>query len=459
MLRALTFVAYQPALFSPDSRFYIRISSDLEPSEFRPIGYAVFLRALPLESGYAVVPLVQHLFGLVAAGVIYALALRLTARRGLAAIAAAPLLLDGFQLNIEQFVLSETLFEVLLVGAVALLLWRRPLGVAPAAAAGVLLAASAITRTIGLLGLLPALVAVLLLSAPLGRRARVTRAAAFAAPALAIVGAYAVWFHSLHGEYAITGRIGADLYSRVAPWVDCDRLSLPPRERVVCPKQPAQERPRVYDLVWTRESPLSQVPRGTPRDRIATRFAEDVIAQEPLAYARAVASDFLYSFSPTKGSPAGGFHVDQWRFQAAFPRPFPSVWSPAPPAGFEHGEHPHVVKSLASFLRVYQRFVYAPGPLLALGLVAGLVAAVGLGRAGDSGLRAAAFLLSGLDLAVCLGALFVSAFSWRYQIPQIALLPPSLAIGGAALSPRFRSTQKTPPVRGFPQAAGQGFEP
>jgi hypothetical protein len=97
---------------------------------------------------------------------------------------------------------------------------------------------------------------------------------------------------------------------------------------------------------------------------------------------------------------------------------------------------------LASFLRSYQGFADTPGPLLGLALLAGLLAAVGVGRARNSGLRSAAFLLTGVTLAVCLGSVALSHLSLRYQLPQIIFLPATAALGLTALSRRPESVRR-----------------
>jgi hypothetical protein len=69
----------------------------------------------------AAVPVVPHPIGLAIAGLIYALLLRLGVRRWAAALAAAPILLDAYQLRFEQYVLSEALFELFLIAGCAAL--------------------------------------------------------------------------------------------------------------------------------------------------------------------------------------------------------------------------------------------------------------------------------------------------------------------------------------------------
>jgi hypothetical protein len=440
-LRSIAFLAYQPALFSPDSSIYLEESRNLEPSPNWPIAYATFLRLLPLESGLAVIPVVQHLFGLIVSGLLYSLLLRLDVRRWLAALATAPVLLDAYQLNIEQYVLSESLFYLFLVAAVALLLWRRPLGLVPAGFAGLLLAGASLSRGIAVLTVVPAVLAVFFLGAGMPLRDRALRAVAFVAPFVLALSGYVVWYDSVNGTYALAGHAGQRLYGRVAPWVDCSEFSMPAHERVLCPQQPVGERPRPFRLVWSDSSLIERMnpPPGMTRSQVAAQFARRAILSDPVTYTRAVVADFANSFSPKKESRSGGYRAAQWQFQVTFPIPgYPSDWSVSPPPRFQDGEsRGHVRPSLASFLRSYQRFGYTPGPLLALGLLLGAAAAVGVGRARRSELRSAAFLFCGLAVVLCLGSLAVVPFSWRYQLPQLVLIPPAAAVAlTALLAPR-----------------------
>jgi hypothetical protein len=89
--------------------------------------------------------------------------------------------------------------------------------------------------------------------------------------------------------------------------------------------------------------------------------------------------------------------------------------------------------TLAGFLRRYQRVGYTPGPLLGLALIVGLLGALGVGRARRSGLQCACLLFSGATLVVLVTAVAVNQFSWRYQLPQLILIPPAGALGLTAL--------------------------
>ena len=55
---------------------------------------------------------------------IYVLLLRRGVPRWLAALATAPVLLDAYQLQIEQNVMPDVMFEALIVAGLVALLWR-----------------------------------------------------------------------------------------------------------------------------------------------------------------------------------------------------------------------------------------------------------------------------------------------------------------------------------------------
>ena len=430
-LRVVTFFAYRPALIYFDSTRYLDRVHDLEPSPLRPIGYPLFLKILPTDWELAVVPAVQHLIGLAIAVLIYAVLLRLGLPKLWSALATAPVLLDGYQLNIEQYVLSEPLFQLLLVGGCALLLWRRPPGVVAAALAGLALAGALLTRANALLVFIPALLALGFL------RARWTRPAALAAAFVIPVLAYAAWYESVNGYYGLNGYGGQFLYARVAQFADCDGLDVPEQERVLCEDTPASERPTIDQYMWDNKiSPLYDVELepGERRSQVGGRFARRIILHQPLDYAEAVAKDFVYGFSPTHSRRSRDLPVSRWQFQEHYPvfrEPDTSEILHAD--GYDHGV---ADGTLAPFLRTYQRFVYTPGPLLALALLAGILGALGLGRARRSGLRTATFLFTATALAVYLPSVAISQFTWRYQLPLLVLLPPAGALGLYALTRR-----------------------
>jgi hypothetical protein len=123
-LRVLVWLAYRPALLYIDSFRYLDNLVPLAPDQLNPIGYDLVLRPLLAIGGLGFVAAVQHLAGLGIAVGVYACVLKLGARRWVGALAAAPVLLDAYQLQIEQNIMSEVTFEALLLGLLWLLLGR-----------------------------------------------------------------------------------------------------------------------------------------------------------------------------------------------------------------------------------------------------------------------------------------------------------------------------------------------
>jgi hypothetical protein len=429
LLRLVTFLAYRPALLYQDSIWYLDNAEHLVPMDRKPAGYSAFLRLLGAGDDLALAPLANHLMALAAALLVYALLLRLGVRRWVAALATAPLLLDAFQLLVEQHVLSEALFELLLAGACAALLWRRPLGAPEAALAGLLLALAVLTRVVALVLIVPALVAAL---AAHGRPSRPVVALALLGAFAAPLAGYALWYHAQFGAYGLTGAGGRFLYARVAPFAECDRYPVPADERPLCPLLPVDERPTPQEFAWSPKSPWYRVPDVARREALGSSFAERVIREQPLDYARAVAGDVVHGFAFKRSTPGRRVSFAQtWSFQDGYPQP--ERFDPVIRA---HGGSGGTAQpELSAFLRGYQEVAFTPGPLLALGLLAGLAAAV---RGATN--RGAAFLLASIGLLLALAPAATHMISPRYVLPALVVLPPALAVGLGAL----RRPAKTP---------------
>jgi hypothetical protein len=114
-LRVVALLAYQPALLFTDSYRYLANLTALDPDQLDPVGYDLLLRVLLPLGGLRTVVVLQHLAGLGLALAGYALAQRLGARRWLAELGTAPVLLDAYQVQIEQNVMSDVWLQVLLV--------------------------------------------------------------------------------------------------------------------------------------------------------------------------------------------------------------------------------------------------------------------------------------------------------------------------------------------------------
>jgi hypothetical protein len=256
-LRVLAQVGYQPALLFIDSKKYI-FGTDLTYTawgSFDPIGYTLLiLRPVLLVANLGVVALLQHALGLAMAVALYALMLRRGVTRWLAALAVAPVLLDAYQLNAEQTIMPDVLFQALVVAGLILLLWQPRPGLAVVIAAGLLLGTSAPVRQVGEALILPALVYVA--AAARGWRTRLLHGAVltvcFAVP---ILGYMAYSGVILHEGFGLSNQGDAYLYGRAAAAADCATLNIPADLRPLCPAPALAARLGVDGLVNAPPSP------------------------------------------------------------------------------------------------------------------------------------------------------------------------------------------------------------
>lgn len=459
-LRAVTQVAYRPALIFYDTPGYLFNALTLAPATTRPLGYPLFLRPLLELNDLSWVVFVQHILGLVSAVLLYVILLRLGVWTWLAALGAAALLLDGYQLNIEQWVLSDTLFEFLLVLGYALLLWRRPPGWRACLAAGVLFSFAVWVRFDGLGMIVPA--AVYLLFVQPNWRRRVGYAAITVVMFIVPLVGYASWFDKTNGHFGLSDSSARFLYARVATFADCRTLSMPSYERALCPPEPLGQRVGTNCYAWCTFSPYAtyEPPAGRRKDAVVRDFAVRVIKHQPLTYARTVTADFVHGFEWGRHDRKLDIHDGYWRFTVKYP-PWAPTGVPAKTLQtFSPDAHvPAVHQSLTRFLREYQGIAYVQGPVLALGLVLGLAAAAGIGRARRSGVRTAALFLALGGLAVVWPAYLVSEFTWRYQIPLLLFYPTAGALGLYALLARRADTgPATGPVPAAEAVRPSGYE-
>src|SRR5260370_16589222 len=133
-----------------------------------PLGYSGPLKAILLVGNLETVAAVQHLVGLAMGVAIYAVLVRRGTTRWLAALAAAPALLDAYELQIEQTIMPDVWFEALIVAGLVVLLWHRRLPAWAIGLAGITLGLSATVAQIGAVLILPAAIPVLIALA--GRR-------------------------------------------------------------------------------------------------------------------------------------------------------------------------------------------------------------------------------------------------------------------------------------------------
>ena len=158
VLRLLTVFAYRPALLYVDTFKYLL--GEYPGSD--PLGYRLILKVILVAGNLQLVAIIQHLLGLAIAVTLYVLLLRRGAPRWLAALAAGPVLLDAYQLQIEHMIMPDVWFEALVVAGLAVLLWRPAVTVPAAAVAGLVLGSSATVKQAGELLIVPVAVFLLL---------------------------------------------------------------------------------------------------------------------------------------------------------------------------------------------------------------------------------------------------------------------------------------------------------
>ncbi len=485
-LRVLAEVAYRPALLYIDSAKYLTGSGS------EPEGYGVLLRLLDPVAGLGLVAAAQHVLGLAMAVGGYALLIRRGVPRWLAALAVAPVLLDAYQLQLEQTIMPDVLFEAMITAGLVLLMWRRRPGPGLVAAAAVVLGAAAAVREIGVVLIVPVVVfALLTLPGQLtGRRWRRRAGAAALAGgcfALPLLG-YMTAAYSTIGQFGLGTNGPGPEYGRAAAAADCATLKLPADERALCPSPALILTLGGVDglLNNARFSPglTAPVPAGTTREKLLASFSLAVLRQQPLRVAAAIASDSVRLFALTRDGNPEVASISRWQFQASYPL-YPPGFTMAVFTQLTRengGGEPLAVKPIATVLRDYQLHGgYTPGPLYAFALAAGLGGTLsGLVRrrnptrwkpsrwkprrwkpsAADKDLAGACLLVT-LSAVTLLVSSDVFEFSWRYQLPAVIMLPLAGALGltavAASLTAGRTATGGTDP-RTHPASAGSGLQ-
>jgi hypothetical protein len=430
-LRWLDWRAYRPALLFPDSVHYLKTALSGSLDQLRPSGYAFAVMPFAKLGDISMIALTQHLLVLAVAVVLYAFLLRRGVPAWGAALASVPLLCDPLQLVLEQYVLSDVLYEMLLVIACLLLLWRRRPRLVHIVLACAVLGYAALVRGAGTGLIIPAVVALAALR--VGWRRLLVAVVAFAVPVLVYMAAFDVQ----HGAWATNSYSSRYLYARVTTFVHCHGLHLPAYERPLCPSQPVAHRESSDWYMWkVALSPQYTFtpPPGKTVPQVLRDFEKRVIRAQPVAYTRIVARDLLLGFSPSRRVQVPGFPAERWRFHRHY-------WS------LDHGHAsghfkemgfwpPALDRGDARFLTSYQAAFHTPGPLLLVAAAFGALASAGIGRARRSGDRVACALLVGVCMTSLLTTAALSGFSWRYQLPQLALLGPAAALAVTALCRR-----------------------
>jgi hypothetical protein len=432
IVRFIAMLAYPPAFWFPDSLVYVKAAIYAAPDQIRPVGYSFFLQLLEPFHSVMLVAAGQQAMGLATGIALYALLRqRFRLRAWVATLGAIPPLLSAYEIQIEHFVLSDTLFGLLVTIAVVLVLWRPVPRVWVCALAGLLLAASALVRSQGLLLAIP--FGVYLSTRCAGRKVLAVIPAMCVTFAVPLLG-YAWWFDQVNGSFQLTTSTGAFLYSRVATFADCSVIKPPADERWLCLSAPVNQRQFEGFYVWAPGSPLLHGPGwefGSSVNRLATDFAMRAIIAQPADYLGAVWHSTVETFRLRRDPNPAGQSQNLYLFPAVAPESLKAL-------GVANGENyqdgytynrgdpsTRLVQPYASWIRSYQRFIIVPGPLLAVIVLIGLMRmAMAWRRFGGPTLLP---WLTGVTLIVTPAA--TAEFDARYVIASIPAFCIAAAIG------------------------------
>jgi hypothetical protein len=411
-LRGGTMLGYRWAMWFPDSYDYVTGALTLTPNLIRPSGYALFLRALEPFHSLAMVTLLQHGMGIGVGVLIYRL---LRIRFGLpgwaATIAACPVLLDGFQVQLEHLILADTLFMFLVMCSVSVLLRTATPTRTVAALVGLLFGLAAITKSMGLPLLAVGLGYMLINRA--GWRTIAVTVLACAAP----LTLYATWFSVRHDRFALTSSTGVFLYGRTMTFADCAKMRPPAEELPLCETLPPDRRPPSQDYIWGLRSPLHRL-RGRPfspyEDRLAGDFATRAIRAQPLDYLEVTGTDLMRTFQWKRTVVPDAFTYSHYLFRTQADQPPETARSKMEP--YDPGHlRTRVVEPYAGWLRTYQSRVVLPGTMLGLVLLAGLAGVTVRRRKGGG----QSLLPWGIAAALIVVPPATAQFDYRYVLPAV----------------------------------------
>lgn len=418
-----------------------------------PPGYSLFLALIGIVTRYVgAFVVLQHLFGIASALILFAAVRRLCGSPWPGVVAAAVILLGADQLYLEVQIMSESLFTLLLASvlyAVARALeepwrwWPWP----PIAALLMLLAT--MTRTSALF-LIPVIVLVLLLARPRPWLPRWRPVATFVAGIVVLLLAYAS-VNSLTGHpFGVTPSPGWHLYSRAAPIADCTQFTPPPGTAKLCETTPPEDR---FGPDWYLYDPASPAlrlfgPIGTEDEKFDA-WSKEVVLHQPRAYTESILPDIAaYFFPDGYGDWKSGKGTDidgqlSWAWAS-----FPDKTQASTQEGMETFFLPfstHRRYRLINAFHDYQRIVRFGGTLLTISTILILIGLfVGSRRS-----RIAVLLLGVGGLAILILPIFASNYIGRYTVPPAGPIAAAAVIAAMSILTRFqawRAERAAPPA-------------
>jgi hypothetical protein len=457
-----------------DSWGYVDTAVTLQLGTTRVSGYSLFLYLLRPFHSFALVTIAQHLMGLLVGVMIYALARRrFSTPSWLAVLMTLPVLFDGYELMLEHMIMSDTLFLFLVMLALMVMLWWplrddlatprwRALWVR-CAVAGLLLSLSALVRSDGL-GMLGVVGIWILLALGLGRvgwRRFIAGAVAFGITGLAPIVAYESVYDSQHGQFSMSASDGIFPYSRVMAFAECSKMgNLPVDLLALCSSVPPSQRPISQDYIWDLTTPLNRfpAPKFSPLpNSLARQFAIRAIESQPLAYAEIVLKDTVRAFYWPHTDYPNEQTADLYLFgyqSVPIASGHAADGYPSSAQAYLAGANPstQVVNPFAGAIRLWQRYVWLPGTVYGLILLAGAIGVVLVWRRRGSADGLAVLLPWTVSLVLIVIPAATADFDYRYVTTAVpfACLAAAMSYGKSA-SARSRS--------GAGVAAGPGAEP
>jgi hypothetical protein len=456
VLRADAELGYRWQVWFNDSFAYMSDVVGFHADLTRPAGYAAALKILEPLHSYAVITILQHLMGVAVGVMVYALARhRFSVPAWVASLAAVPVLYDAFQIQLEHLILSDALFEFLVVLAATLVLWDKKPSWRRWTLAGLLLGVSATVRSVG--EPLLAIFVVYMIIHRIGWRAIAGSIVACALPVLL----YCMWFFVDYHQFTLsmTDSQGVFLYSRVMTFADCSKMHVPTDELWLCTTTPPAKRPIAQAYIWTAATPLNRFPptKFSPvPNQLAQDFARRAIEAQPLGYLRAVTDDTIRVFGWKRSVFPNAATYNEYLFRY-HPMAIPA-WASRHIGGYSSyaayyirgNPVANVVEPFAGVMRVYQRHIYLPGTLY------GVILAIGLGgmvlawrRAGGE-----ALLPWAISVALIVVPAATAEFDYRYVLPAVpfACLAAAMAFGKDTAARKWLAARRARPA----VAAGQG---
>jgi hypothetical protein len=446
-LRVVVQLSFPPGFVFSDGPGYLSLVDDLVPLTDRVVGYGLFLHVLAHVSREVwLITVVQHLLGLATAALAYALLRRWGADAWVAALATVPVLFDGMQLVLEHSVLSDVLFDLVVLAGLGILAWHHRPQLPTTVLGGLLLGAAVCVRVVGQPLVLAAVVFCLLAAATWRDRLvhAVVVVAVFCIPVLG----YAAWFHHEQGAWALSESAGRALYMRTTAWVDCTTFSMPDYERPLCPAEPIGERLDPTEYGWHTPNSTHGLtpPDGVTVDDAMHDFAMRAIRAQPGDYARTVTRDVALNFWPTREDHYEYDTADKWSFARYVD--LEQLTGFTKPAYEAHGgDLPTVHQPGASKLATYGTTVYLWGPAL---LVLLLLALASLLVPGRPGRRSVIVLLLMVGVGLMVAPDVTAEFVWRYQLPALVLVPMAAALGWTRLWRRRQPGTTATPSTDWP---------